>query len=452
MARAEIASSPAAPGSGAATMLRGAASPSLPPRGGVRLRALVLIRWAAVAGQFFTAAVVHWGLGFSLPLLAVGGAIMLSALLNLTVSLGRPASARIDDREATFFLAFDILQLAVLLYLTGGLINPFALLLLAPVAIGATILSLASNIALSLLTIASIALLGVFHQPLPWRGPPPELPEIYLTGVWAGLTLTTLLITLYGWRLAEEARQMADALAAAQAALAREQRLSALGALAAAAAHELGSPLSTIAVVTKEMLREVEPDDPLREDVELLSAESERCRAILARLSVDPAGDVSDAYTLVPLPALIEAAAQNYQREGIAITFEAGPIGDGVPTTAPIQVRSPEIMQGIGNIVQNAVSFARREVTIVTRWTSEWSQVEVSDDGPGFSQALLDELGTPFISTRQGEEGHMGLGVFIAKTLLERTGATVIFGNRSTGGGGGAAVSVRWPNPVFKAT
>ena len=180
-ARAEIASpSPAS-----------AASPALPLRGGVRLRALVLIRWAAVAGQLFTAAVVHWGLGFTLPVLAVGGAIALSALLNLTVSLGRPASARIDDREATVFLAFDILQLAVLLYLTGGLVNPFVLLLLAPVAIGATILSLASNIALSLLTIASIALLGIFHQPLPWRGPPPDLPEIYRAGVWAGLTLTT---------------------------------------------------------------------------------------------------------------------------------------------------------------------------------------------------------------------------------------------------------------------
>lgn len=441
-ARAEIASSPAP-----AAATPGAA---LPLRSGVRLRALVLIRWAAVAGQLFTAAVVHWGLGFTLPVLAVGGAIALSALLNLTVSLGRPASARIDDREATVFLAFDILQLAVLLYLTGGLVNPFVLLLLAPVAIGATILSLASNIALSLLTIASIALLGIFHQPLPWRGPPPDLPEIYRAGVWAGLTLTTLLITLYGWRLAEEARQMADALAAAQAALAREQRLSALGALAASAAHELGSPLSTIAVVTKEMLREVETDDPLREDVELLSAESDRCRAILARLSVDPAGDVSDAYTLVPLPALIEAAAQSYKRDGIAIIFESGPLAEGTPTTAPIQVRSPEIMQGIGNIVQNAVSFARHEIFIATRWTTEWSEVEVSDDGPGFSQALLDELGTPFISTRQGEEGHMGLGVFIAKTLLERTGATVIFGNRQAGGG--AAVSVRWPNPVFKAT
>ena len=434
-----------------AAALPSVASPSLPPRGGVRLRALVLIRWGAVAGQAFTAAFVHWALDFALPALPVGMAIGLSGLLNLAVSLGRPASARIDDREATVFLAFDILQLAVLLYLTGGLSNPFSLLLLAPVAIGATILSLASNIALSLLTIISIGVLALFHRPLPWHGPPPELPQIYQTGVWAGLTLTTLLVTLYGWWLAEEARQMSTALGAAQAALAREQRMSALGALAAAAAHELGSPLSTIAVIVKEMQREVEADDPLREDVDLLAAESDRCRSILARLSVDPAGDVSDAYTLVPLPALVEATSQTYRRDGVIITFAAGPATDGASPTAPIQERSPEFMQGMANIVQNAVSFARHEVHIATRWTREWAEVEVSDDGPGFSTALLDALGTPFISTRQGEEGHMGLGVFIAKTLLERTGALVTFGNRSSGGGG-AAVAVRWPNPVFKAT
>ena len=445
-ARAE----PASPAAPAASPLA-AASPGLPPRGGVRLRALVLIRWAAVAGQLFTAAIVHWGLGFTLPLLPVGGAIALSALLNLAVSLGRPASARIDDREATIFLAFDIVQLAVLLYLTGGLTNPFALLLLAPVAIGATILSLGSNVALSLLTVISIGLLALFHQPLPWTGVPPELPEIYQAGAWAGLSLTVLLITLYGWRFAEEQRQMSDALAAAQGALAQEQRLSALGALAAAAAHELGTPLSTIAVIAKEMQHDVEADDPLREDVDLLAQESTRCRSILARLTVDPAVDVSDAYILVPLPALIEAASQPYSRDGVSVSFSSGPIGEGVPTTAPIQVRSPEIMQGIGNIVQNAVSFANHEIRIATRWTTEWSEVEVSDDGPGFSESLLDELGTPFISTRQGVEGHMGLGVFIAKTLLERTGASVSFGNRGNGMGG-AAVVVRWPNPVFKAT
>ena len=153
----------------------------------------------------------------------------------------------------------------------------------------------------------------------------------------------------------------------------------------------------------------------------------------------------------MPLPALIEAAAQNYNRGTVDIAYESGPIGEGVPTAAPIQVRSPEIMQGVGNIVQNAVSFARREVRIATRWTNEWSEVEVIDDGPGFSEAMLGELGTPFISTRQGQEGHMGLGVFIAKTLLERTGATVTFGNRTVLHGG-AVVSVRWPNPVFKAT
>lgn len=427
------------------------AVPSLPPRGGVRLRALVLIRWAAVLGQILTAMIVHWGLGFSFPVLPVGGAIALSGLLNLAVSIGRPASARIDDREAAIFLSFDIVQLAVLLYLTGGLINPFSLLLLAPVAIGATVLALASTIALSVLTIVSIALLGLFHQPLPWNGPPPQLPDIYQVGIWAGLTLTTLLITLYGYRLAEEARQMNDALLAAQAALAQAQRMSSLGALAAAAAHELGTPLSTISVVAKEMSHEVEADDPLREDVELLVSESERCRQILTRLSVDPSGDVSDAYTLVPVPALIEAAVRDYKRDGVVLTFESGPVAEGAPTTAPIQVRSPEIMQGIGNIVQNALSFANSEVHVATRWSTEWTEVEVADDGPGFSESLLDELGTPFISTRQGVEGHMGLGVFIAKTLLERTGASVTFGNRR-GNQGGAAVVVRWPNPVFRAT
>ena len=207
--------------------------------------------------------------------------------------------------------------------------------------------------------------------------PPPDLPEIYLVGVWAGLALTTLLITLYGWRLAEEARQMNDALAAAQAALAQEQRVSALGALAAAAAHELGSPLSTIAVVAKEMLREVELDDPLREDVELLAAESERCRAILARLSVDPARR--------RVGLLYPGAAAGADRGGGAKLqarrhrhhVRGGSDRRGRAGTAPIQVRSPEIMQGIGNIVQNALSFASHEVQIATRWTTEWSEVEV---------------------------------------------------------------------------
>jgi two-component system sensor histidine kinase RegB len=358
----------------------------------------------------------------------------------------------LSSQLATSLLAYDILQLAGLLYLTGGVENPFTFLLVAPVTVAAATVPPRATVTLGILAAAASSWLVTHHHPLPWSGGAGlAMPQLYKLGILASVLSGMVFLALYVWRLGKEARQMTDALAATEMVLAREQQLHALDGLAAAAAHELGTPLSTIAVVTKEMMREVEADDPLREDVELLSSESERCRSILARLTVDPAGDVSDAYVLVPLPALIEAAAEHYKREGIGITFASGPIGEGVPTTAPIQLRSPEIMQGIGNIVGNAVSFANHEVHIATRWTTEWSEVEVSDDGPGFSEALLDELGTPFISTRQGVEGHMGLGVFIAKTLLERTGATVSFGNRSARDSG-AAVAVRWPNPVFKAT
>lgn len=421
-------------------------------RGGVRLRSLVLIRWAAVAGQAFTAAVVHWGLGFHMPILWVGVAIGMSALLNVAVSFGRPGAARLDDREAAVFLAFDILQLATLLYLTGGLANPFCILLLSPVAVAATILSLPSTLALSLLTILSASVIAISNRPLPWDGPPPELPLVYQSGLWVGLVLTTLLITLYAWRLAEEARQMTAAIEAANAALTREQRLSALGALAAAAAHELGTPLSTIQLVAREMQKELEPDDPWVEDVGLLASESERCRAILARLSVDPAGDVSEAYTVVPLPALVEAAAQPWGRDGVELAFTAGPADPAQPRIAPVQVRSPELLQGIGNIVHNAAGFARRRVEIATVWRRDSVEVSVTDDGPGFSEAILDEIGSPFISTREGADGHMGLGVFIAKTLLERTGGTVAFANRPAEEGTGAKVTVYWKNPTFRAT
>jgi two-component system sensor histidine kinase RegB len=424
-------------------------------QGGVRLRTLVLIRWAAVAGQALTAGIVHWGLNFTLPEGPVAGAIVVSALLNLAFSFGRSGAVRLSDREAAAFLAFDIAQLSVLLFYTGGLANPFALLLLAPIAVAAPILSLTSTLALSLLTIAAVTVIGLDSRPLPWSdGAPPSFPGIYQVGVWVGLALTTLLITLYAWRLAEEQRQLNEALAAANAALAREQRVSALGALAANAAHELGTPLSTIAVVVHDlngaMARELEADDPWLEDVKLLEAETARCREILKRLTVEPTTDVSDAYTLAPLPALIEDAAREWSEGSVDVVCTAGPATPEAPPTAPVQVRSPEIVQGIGNLVHNATQFARSGVRLHTRWTQTWVETEISDDGPGFPAALLAELGTPFVSTRQGADGHMGLGVFIAKTLLERTGATVSFANAPIAQGGGARIAVRWKNPTFK--
>jgi two-component system sensor histidine kinase RegB len=416
---------------------------------GVRLRALVIIRWAAVAGQLLTVATVQWGLGYALPVLPVLAVIATSALLNIVVSLGRPATARLIDRDAAIFLGFDIIQLTALLYLTGGLHNPFAILLLAPVAVAATVLSFRSTLALSLLTIGCISFIGLLRKPLPWPGEEPHLPGLYVGALWIGLVLTALLVALYAWRVAEEARRMANALAATSEALARERRMSALGALAASAAHELGSPLGTITLIADDLQHAVAPDSPLHEDVRLLGQEARRCRDILTSLAQKPTEDVSSMYLHVPLPALVESAGEPYRRPDVTLSFTAGPATPEAPVTAPLVTRSAELIQGLGNLLQNALQFARREVRVTTAWTRHEVLVEIVDDGPGFAADILESLGEPYMSTRAGEGGHMGLGVFIAKNLLARGGGAVSFANVPSGG---ARVVVRWQNPTFRET
>ncbi len=420
--------------------------PHASPRA-VRLRALVLIRWAAVSGQLFTVVIVHWGMDFHLPIAAALSVIGASALLNLAVSIGRAPTARLDDRDAAVFLSFDVIQLAALLYLTGGLHNPFAILLLAPVAIAATILSFASTLAICFLAIVAISLIALVRRPLPWIGAEPALPEMYVACIWVGLVLTNFLIAVYAWRVAEEARRMAAALSATSAALAREQQMSALGALAASAAHELGTPLGTITLVARELQREVAPGTALGDDIALLAQEAARCRDILTRLTLQPTQDTSDAYRLVPLPAIVEAAAAPYKRAEIAVHFSADPAEPDGPAAAPLQSRSAEILQGLGNLLQNAIQFARADVLVHTSWTQRRAWVEIEDDGPGFPPDVLESLGEPYISTREGDGGHMGLGVFIAKSLLERSGARLAFANAASGG---ARVVVEWIDLRFK--
>jgi two-component system sensor histidine kinase RegB len=392
---------------------------------------------------------VQWGLGYALPVLPVLAVIATSALLNIVVSIGRPATARLIDRDAAIFLGFDILQLTVLLYLTGGLHNPFSILLLAPVAVAATILSFRSTLALCLLTIACISFIGLWRMPLPWPGEEPQLPALYVGALWIGLVLTALLVALYAWRVAEEARRMANALAATSEALARERRMSALGALAASAAHELGSPLGTITLIADDLQDAVPADSPLHEDVRLLGQEARRCRDILTSLAQKPTEDVSAMYLRVPLPALVESAGEPYRRADIALSFTAGPASSEAPATAPLVMRSPELIQGLGNLLQNALQFARREVRVTTAWSRHEALVEIVDDGPGFAADILESLGEPYMSTRAGEGGHMGLGVFIAKNLLARGGGAVSFANDPSGG---ARVVVKWQNPTFKET
>jgi two-component system, sensor histidine kinase RegB len=406
--------------------------------GRISLRTLVPIRWVAIAGQALTILIVHYGFGYRLPLLPALAVVGGSVLLNLVLILLRQAAVRLGERDAALCLGYDILQLAILLYLTGGLQNPFSILILAPVTVAATILSRRPVIALSTFAVAVITLLALLHMPLPWRTEPLVFPPELVLGIWFALVLATVFIAAYTWSVAQEARRLRDAVAATQLALAREQRISAVGALAAAAAHELGSPLATIAVVAKELARDLPGDSPHAEDAALLLSQTERCRRILAELAQHPEHDGGSPYTRLPISALVEAAGAHHKGQGAKLIFATA--GQPGPEE-PLVRRSPEIMHGLNNLIQNAVQFARREASVTTFWDSEVVTIDIADDGPGFPLHLLGRLGEPYISTRAGAADHMGLGIFIAQSLLERSGASLAFDNLPEGG---ARVAISW--------
>lgn len=412
--------------------------------GAVRLRTLLIIRWVALIGQAMALITVDQALGFVAPVSDCAAVITTSALLNLSLLITRSSTQWLSDREAALHLGFDLCQLAALLYLTGGIDNPFMLLLLAPITVSATILSLTSTLALSLLVAVLITVLSILHRPLPWAAGGFVVPMIYRLGLWTALVSATLFIAGYAWRVAAEARRMATALAATQMALARERQVSAVGALAAAAAHELGSPLGTIAVVARELANEVSLDSPWREDVDLLMSESARCREILARLAEAPDAERGGSpLDSPPLSVMLDELAQ--QHSSLYIEVEVIAAAESGSSEPAIE-RQPEILHGFGNLIANAVQFARSKVTVRCAWNTRDVTVVIEDDGPGFPPAILARLGDPYLSTRAGAQGHMGLGVFIATTLLGRTGASLSYAN---GKSGGASVAISWKRAII---
>lgn len=413
-----------------------------PTRDGVvASRSLVTIRWVFIAGQVFCLLLASYWFHADLNLPACLASVMTAAVMNLAAVWHRRQRARLNAQQATLYLAFDVLQLSLLLYLTGGLDNPFAMFMVAPVAVAAGLLRFRAVATLTALTVLCLTLNAIWHLPLPWPYGTLELPPRYAWVVWLALTLSVVFIAAYSWSVARETRRMRSALNAAQMELASANQMTAMGALAAAVAHELGTPLATISLVATEMLRETPKDSPLREDIDLLVSQSERCRRVLADFSRNPSSEGGDPYRVLPLLALVQEAAGPHQLVGKELVVTAEP-GDNQPSMLSVS-RRPELVHGLGNIIQNAFQFAKSRVEITVAWTGDKVRVTVTDDGHGFSSALLQKVGEPYISTRaHAEGGHMGLGVFIAKTLLERTGARVNFGNRP---GSGARIIMEWP-------
>lgn len=415
----------------------------------VRLRTLVMLRWLAVGGQTAAVAVAGFWLGMDLPIGPLVGVIAASVCLNIIAHVVHPANKRLSERDTALTLLFDLAQLGALLFLTGGLTNPFAVLALAPVVVSATALTLRSTLWLGAFAAAEFTLLALVHLPLTFAdGSTVSLPPLVTAGTWAALMIGLAFLGGYARRVTAEMWTMSQALAAAQEALGREQRLTAIGGLAAAAAHELGTPLATIKLVSGELARELRDRPELAEDVELIRKQADRCRDILRELS---AGGKDDRQVkTVPVTALVEEAAEPHLDRGKAVIVRVAgrPVEEVAVPDPPVVARLPEVVHGLRNLVQNAVDFAEGHVWIDLDWTGAEVRIAVGDDGPGFGPDLLGRLGDPFLrergrrgarpaDPRQGYEG-MGLGLFIAKTLLERTGARLAFANGADADGRGA--------------
>jgi two-component system sensor histidine kinase RegB len=418
----------------------------------VRLDTILRLRWLAVLGQLAGIFVVAQGLEFDVPVIPCITVIGLAALFNLLLQTAFNPRREVKPIWAAALLALNILELAALLFFTGGLQNPFSFLFLAPVLISATALTTRLTLALGLLAIACATALGFVHMPLPWNGDEPlALPPVYMTGVWLSILLAIGVTSLYTFQVTEEASKLSDALAATELVLAREQHLTQIDGLAAAAAHELGTPLATIFLISRELENSVDPQNPLAAELRTLSEQARRCRDILAKLTQLSA--TGAPFDRMPLSTLVEEAIAPHRGFGIAIKVRIAVAG----TSEPVGMRNPAILYGLGNILENAVDFARQAVEVNAWWNADTVEIIVSDDGPGIAPDMLKRIGEPYLSRRrtgeepQGEHGGLGLGVFIARTLLERTGARIAFSNR-TFPDHGAVVTINWPRDRFETT
>lgn len=419
--------------------------------GRTRLRTLMGLRWLAVAGQTAAVVLVAYVLGFDINVSLCLALIAASAWLNVILNLIFPTQRLMTQLEMCANLVFDIGQLAALITVTGGLANPFLLFLNAPVMIGGMGLRAPYVIVLAVLSLLLAAAMPLWQAPLPWlHGETLTLPGLFQ---WGHFTALAIGVTFFGWsaiRVSGDEARLVRALDAAQVVMSREQRLSALGAMAAMTAHELGTPLATIHLVAKEMANELDPDSPHHEDANLLAEQAERCRGILGRLA--QAREASDSvHARMPLTAVVEEASAPFRGLGVDIRLKSGAL-EGANSRIPTVNRMPEVLHALSAFIENAVSFADTRVDIDTRWNGENIAITIKDDGPGFAAEVLPLLGEPYVSRRDESNaggGDMGLGFFIAKTLIERTDGMISMRNRSLPNHG-AVVQATWPRAALE--
>ena len=403
--------------------------------GRVRLRTLIVLRWIAILGQLSAILVARKWFDLNLDLGLCFMAVGASVIANLIATFVYPENKRLSENEVMWMLIFDIAQLSALLYLTGGLNNPFALLILAPVSISATALRTGPTLIVGAFAILLTTVVMLFHVQLRTdMGFVMRLPKDFVFGFWVAIVIGVVFLGAYARRVTSELNTMSEALLATQMVLAREQKLTDLAGVVAAAAHELGTPLATIKLASSELIEELSGSPELLDDAKLIRDQAERCRDIL--LSMGRAGKDDAQLHNVPLVEVIREAAEPHSDRGKHIEIHAEATAGGADRQPTIQ-RRPEIVHGLRNLIQNAVDFSETQVWIDAIWSESEILIRIVDDGRGFPLQVIGRIGDPYVRQRRAEEEEkerpgyqgMGLGLFIAKTLLERSGAELSFAN-----------------------
>ena len=403
-------------------------------------RTLVILRWIAIIGQYLTISIVYFILKFELPFFYCSIIIFIGILTNFYLQF-KFNKNQLNNFTSTFFLFYDLIQLSILLYLTGGVTNPFTILLIVPAIVSSTFLTLRSTINLSVITIIILIVLTINHLPLPHSG---ELhfhvPDTYLYAVPIAIIIGLIFLTYFGVRFGIESRKRTEALNKLELILAKEHELETIGLQAAAAAHSLGTPLSTITVIARELEKEIGNNPKYSKDIDLLLSQTKRCSDILKNLSKDQLEEDS-FLSDIKIEELLSEIVRSYteiSEKKLSLLVEKNKLNPQIERTL-------EITYGLRNFIGNAVKYSNSFVDITLESNNKITEVKVCDDGPGFSEDILNVLGEPYIRSKNkiiSSKSGLGLGTFIGKTLLERMKANVNFDKCPKTNG--AMVTIKW--------
>ena len=403
-------------------------------------KTLVALRWIAIVGQFITVNVVYFILNFDFSFIYCCLIIIFGVFTNLFLHF-KEKKKLLTNFSSSLYLTYDLIQLAVLVYFTGGITNPFVILLVIPAVVSSAFLSLKSTINLSFITVVSLLVLTIFHYPLPSSGDLHfHAPKYYLFGVPIAITIGLIFLSYFGARFGLQTRKRTDALIKMELVLAKEHELKIIGVQAAAAAHSLSTPLSTIKLVAKELDKEIGSNEKYSKDIKLLLSQSSRCGEILQKLSMTPLKR-DKFFENVKLQDLISEIINSFKQ----ISNKNYLIKSENNKYNPTVKRKSELTYGLRNFIGNASKFSSTLIEVEIESDNKTTQIKVCDDGPGFPEDIKKFLGEPYIRSKNtliNSKSGLGLGTFIGKTLLERMKANVDFDRCPNNKG--AMVTIQW--------